>query len=346
MTMDVAACIDPQIAAALAASPMGSFDFGTFTVSTHPADPEMMANMPAVDLPPTTTESCEVVVPGDRWPTRPCACTRRRRKASGRPCVYWIHGGGYLFGSGLKVDARINRWVEEFDCIAVSIDYRLAPRTRTRRRSTTATPGCCGPRGNADELGIDPERIAIAGASAGGGLAAGLAILARDRGEVRRAFQLLDLSDDRRTQHDVSSHIDGRADLESRPRTSWGGGPTSGELVDKEDVPGYAVPAGSRPLRGCPRVDRVGSLDVFRDEDIEYASRLLATGIPTELHMYPGACHGFEMIVPNSAIAQACRARHHRGVAPGTACRVRLRVHQLTPRVSALTTSTMPAARR
>ena len=146
MTMDVAACLDPEIAAALAASPIGSLDFGTFTFETVPQIREAMENMPVVELPPTTTVSREVVVPGVDGPDVTVRVVLAPSEASGRPCIYWIHGGGYLFGSGLTVDARINRWVEELDCVAVSIEYRLAPRTRTRRRSTTATRVCCGPR--------------------------------------------------------------------------------------------------------------------------------------------------------------------------------------------------------
>ena len=173
MTMDVATCIDPQIAAALAVSPMGSIDFGTFTYESLPAMRQAMAEMPAVELPPTTTESYEVVVPGatDHDPT--VRVYSPPTKASGRPCVYWIHGGGYLFGSGLTVDVRINRWVEEFGCVAVSIEYRLAPEHPYPAPLDDCYAGLLWATQHADELGIDPARIAIAGASAGGGLAAG-----------------------------------------------------------------------------------------------------------------------------------------------------------------------------
>ena len=110
MTMDVAATIDPELAAALAQLPMGSIDFGTFTLENIPTMREAMANMPVVELPPTTTVSREVVVPGATGFDPTVRVYSPPTEASGRPCIYWIHGGGYLFGSGLNVDARINRW--------------------------------------------------------------------------------------------------------------------------------------------------------------------------------------------------------------------------------------------
>ncbi len=191
MTMDVEATIDPEIAAALAVSPMGAIDFGTFTFEAMPAMREAMANMPAVELPPTTTESHEVVVPGATGFDPTVRVYAPPTKAADRPCIYWIHGGGYMFGSGLNVDARINRWVEEFDCVAVSIEYRLAPEDPYPAPLDDCYAGLVWIAQHADELGIDPNRIVVAGASAGAGLAAGLAILARDRGEVSLAYQLL-----------------------------------------------------------------------------------------------------------------------------------------------------------
>src|SRR5207248_3068993 len=160
---------------------------------------------------------------------------------------------------------------------------------------------------HADELGIDAKRIAVAGASAGGGLAAGLAILARDRGEVDLAFQLLiyPMIDDRNTS--ASSRIEG-APAWSREANHLGWRAYLGDLDGKDYVPGYAAPARVESVAGLPPAwIGVGALDVFRDEDIEYALRMLGAGIPVELHVYPGAPHGFEMIVPNCAVARACQ---------------------------------------
>ena len=136
---------------------MGSIDFGTFTFESLPAIREAMASMPAVELPPTTTESHEVVVPGATGHDPTVRVYSPPTEATGRPCIYWIHGGGYLFGSGLNVDARINRWVEEFDCVAVSIEYRLAPEDPYPAPLDDCYAGLLWTAQHADELGIDPD---------------------------------------------------------------------------------------------------------------------------------------------------------------------------------------------
>jgi acetyl esterase/lipase len=307
MTMDVAACLDPEIAAALAESPIGSIDFGTFTFESIAVLRDGMANMPAVELPPTTTVSREVVVPGAAGFDPTVRVYSPPTSGTGRPCIYWIHGGGYLFGSGLNVDARINRWVEEFDCVAVSIDYRLAPEDPYPAPLDDCYAGLLWTAQHADELGIDPARIVLVGASAGAGLAAGLAIRARDRGEVEPMFQLLiyPMIDDANTT--ASSHIDG-APVWSRGANDLGWRAYLGDRFGSDDIPAEAAAARVDDVTGLPPAwIGVGSLDVFRDEDIAYASRLLDAGITTELHVYPGACHGFEMIAPTAAVSRACQ---------------------------------------
>jgi acetyl esterase/lipase len=307
MTMDVASCLDPEIAEALKASPMGSIDFGTFTPESLPAMRAAMGDMPAVELPPTTTVSREVVVPGATGYDPTVRVYSPPTEGGGRPCVYWIHGGGYMFGSGITVDARINRWVEEFDCVAVSIDYRLAPEAPYPEPLDDCYAGLLWTADHADELGIDRDRIVVAGASAGGGLAAGLALMARDRGEVNLAFQLLiyPMIDDRNVT--PSTQIEGLP-VWSRTANDLGWRCYLGELSGTDRIPAYAAATRAETVAGLPPAwIGVGSLDPFRDEDVEYASRLLAAGITAELHVYPGACHGFEMIVPNSAVSIACQ---------------------------------------
>jgi acetyl esterase/lipase len=307
MTMDVEATIDPEIAAALAVAPMGAIDFGTFTFEAFPAMREAMANQPAIELPPTTTVSREVVVPGATGFDPTVRVYSPPTDGAGRGCIYWIHGGGYIFGSGLNVDARINRWVEEFDCVAVSIEYRLAPEHPYPEPLDDCYAGLLWIAQHADELGVDPNRIVVAGASAGAGLAAGLAILARDRGEVSPAYQMLiyPMIDDSNTS--ASSQIDG-APVWSRAANDLGWRAYLGDLAGTDDIPAYAAAARVGDVAGLPPAwIGVGTLDVFRDEDITYASRLLAAGIPTELHVYPGAVHGFEMIAPTAGVSQACQ---------------------------------------
>jgi acetyl esterase/lipase len=221
--------------------------------------------------------------------------------------VCFIHGGGYLFGSALVEDARLNRWVEQSGCVAVSVEYRLSPETAYPGPLEDCYAALTWMASNAAELGIDATRIAIVGQSAGGGLAAGLALLARDRGEVSPAYQLLiyPMIDDRNAT--ASTHIKG-AKVWSREANLLGWTAYLGHEPGGDDVPIYAAAARATELAGLPPTFvAVGSADVFRDEDIDYATRLLAAGVPTELHVYSGACHGFEGIVPNAAVSKRCQ---------------------------------------
>ena len=272
MTMDVATCLDPEIAAALAASPMGAIDFGTFTFETAArdargdgrhaggraaADDDRVARGRGARAPPATTRRVRVYSPpdeGDR-PSVRLLDPRRRLHVRLRAQRRRPH---QPLGRGV----RLRRGVD-----------RVPPRagsTRTRRRSTTATRACCWTAQHADELGIDPARIAIAGASAGGGLAAGLAILARDRGEVDAAFQLLiyPMIDD--TQHDARRATSTARRCGAAPRTTSGGARTSATSTAPTTSRPRRRPPGSTTSPGCPPAwIGVGSLDVFRDEDID-----------------------------------------------------------------------------
>jgi acetyl esterase/lipase len=306
--MNVAATIDPEIAAALAVLPISGIDFGSWTLETIPAMRTAMAGMPMPEPPPTTTVSRDVVLPpgrdGHAASVRVCSPPR---EGASRPCVLWIHGGGYMFGSALMTDARLNRWVEEFECVVVSVEYRLAPEHPYPRPLDDCYAALTWTATNANELGIDASRIVVAGASAGGGLAAGLTLLARDRGEVPVAFQLLiyPMIDDRNVT--ASSHIVG-APVWSREANLLGWRAYLGHEPGGAHVPMYAAAARADDLSAMPPTwIGVGTLDVFRDENIEYARRLLGAGVVAELHVYPGATHGFELMAPNAAVAQRCQ---------------------------------------
>ena len=305
MTTDVTRAIDPDIAAALGSSPLGAIDFGTYTFDDLPAVRAAMAGV-APALLPTTTVTREVAIPGVGHDLRALVYTPST-EASGRPCLHWIHGGGYLFGSGLEVNARVNRWVEDLGCVVVSVDYRLAPEHPYPAPLDDCDAAFRWSIDNADELGIDPGRMVVGGTSAGGGLAAALAIRARERGGVQPVFQFLvyPMIDDRAIT--PSSGIDG-ARVWSRGANELGWRAYLGERFGAADVPAEAAPARVENVAGLPPAwIGVGSIDVFRDEDITYASRLLAAGITTELHVYPGAPHGFEAIAADSAVARACQ---------------------------------------
>jgi acetyl esterase/lipase len=199
-------------------------------------------------------------------------------------------------------DAKFDRYCPQFPCVGVSVEYRLAPETPYPGPLDDCYAGLRWTRDHAAELGVDPDRIGVAGVSAGGGLAAALVLLARDRGEVRVAFQLLEcpMLDDRQTTS--SSRREGLP-IWSRESNMFGWQSYLGDLYGG-DVPAYAAPARATDLTGLPpALVIVGGADGFRDEDIEYALRLNQAGVPTELHVLPGAPHGVQFFA-GSVIAR------------------------------------------
>ncbi|WP_433189954.1 alpha/beta hydrolase [Actinoallomurus sp. CA-150999] len=295
--------LDPEIAAVFAALPPGTFDFDEWTLETVAARRAERAALPAPVPPPTTTVFRDEQVDGA---VRVRVYSPPDRLAPPRPCVYWIHGGGYISGSALTVDPRLNRWVETLDCVIVAVDYRLAPEHPYPAPLEDCFTGLTWTVAHADELGIDPARVVVAGSSAGAGLAAALTLLALDRGGPSPVHQVLmyPMLDDR--QSTPSSRMDGTV-VWGRRATALGWRAYLGTAV--ADVPAYAAPARAVDLAGLPPAFvAVGGADLFRDESVAYAARLLAAGVPTELHVYPGAPHGFDVIVPAAEVSRRCDA--------------------------------------
>jgi acetyl esterase/lipase len=210
----------------------------------------------------------------------------------GLPCVYSIHGGGYVFGSVAADDGRLDGWSSSYNCVGVSVEYRLAPETPYPGPLEDCYLGLKWVFDHHDELGIDPARIGVSGTSAGAGLAAALALLARERGEVALRFQLLDapMIDDR--QVTPSSRRDDLV-IFDRVSSEFGWRSYLGDLYGNPEVPAFAAPARATDLAGLPPAYVcVGNVDGFRDEAIDYATRLNQAGVPAELHVYAGAPHG------------------------------------------------------
>ena len=221
------------------------------------------------------------------------------------PALLWIHGGGYVLGSVERDDLLATHLAKVAQCVVVSVEYRLAPEHPFPAPVEDCYAALKWLATHTDELGVEPSRIAIGGASAGGGLAAGLALLTRDRGEVELAFQLLiyPMIDDR----NVSPASETRPDtfVWTRENNRMGWHAYLGREPGGADVSPYAAAARASDLTGlAPAYIPVGDLDLFLDENIEYAQRLLAAGVPTELHVYPGGYHGFNGFAPGAEIAQ------------------------------------------
>ncbi|MGU3498235.1 alpha/beta hydrolase [Mycobacterium sp. C31M] len=211
--------------------------------------------------------------------------------------LLWIHGGGYVIGSAAQDDLLCRRFAEALGATVASVDYRLAP----RHPYPAGLEDCYAALTWLAGLpAVDPGRLAIGGASAGGGLAAALALLARDRGEVSPAAQLLvyPMLDDR----SVGTHLDDpghRLWTHESNRFGW-----SAYLGTAD--PAVAVPARRDDLQGLPPAwIGVGTLDLFHDEDLAYAERLRAAGVPCDVEVVEGAFHGFDQIAPKTAVSQS-----------------------------------------
>lgn len=254
--------------------------------------------------PPPDVTVQELVVPGP--PGGPAVHLRVFRPVGPTatvPALLWIHGGGLVLGSPEQDDRANIGFVRELGIVVAAVRYRLAPRDPAPAAVEDAYAGLLGLVAHAGELGIDSRRIAVGGASAGGGLAAALSLLAHDRGEVRPAFQLLvyPMLDDRTVT---------RRDLAARTVRMWTAksnrfGWTSylGAEPGSEDVSPYAAPARREDLGGLPPAwVGVGTLDLFHDEDVEYARRLEAAGVPCRLRVVPGAFHAFDGLFPRAEV--------------------------------------------
>ena len=225
------------------------------------------------------------------------------------PALFWIHGGGYVMGDIEQDDRLMKQFVNRIGCVAVSVDYRLAPEHPFPIPVEDCYAGLKWLFAHADELGVDPSRIAIGGPSGGGGLTAGLGLMARDRKEVQVAFQLLiyPMIDDRNVTPASYAITDPRVWNRESNRLGWkaylgrdGGG---------SDVSPYAAAARATDLTNLPPTYiSVGTLDLFVDENIEYAQRLIQAGVPTELHVYPGAFHGFDLFAPSAKVSKQFKA--------------------------------------
>ncbi len=222
------------------------------------------------------------------------------------PALLWIHGGGHVVGVAEQSGPTVKRIAAEVGCAVVSVDYRLSPETPFPGQLEDCYAALAWLRGAFTDLGVDPDRIAVGGDSAGGGLAAGLALLARDRGEIPLAYQLLiyPMLDDR-TASTVEPPVMCGEFVWNRDANRFGWNAFLGQEPGGADVSPYAAPARAESLAGLPPAFiGVGDLDLFAEEDIAYAGRLIRDGVPTELHVYPGAIHGFYNI-PGAAIAEA-----------------------------------------
>jgi acetyl esterase/lipase len=222
---------------------------------------------------------------------------------SARGCVLEIHGGGFMFGSIEMMDAWCQRVAAELDAVVVSVEYRLAPEHPFPAGIEDCYTALCWTAEHAGTLGVDPARIALAGQSAGGGLAAGTALMARDRGFPAACFQLLEIPelDDRLDTPSMLAFHD--TPLWNRPNAVWSWKHYLGPRHSGE-TSAYAAPARAKDLAGLPPAYlSTMEFDPLRDEGVLYALRLMQAGVSVELHSYPGTFHG-SALLPGAAVSQ------------------------------------------
>lgn len=279
--------LDPELSALLAEMPLS-------TELTH----EMLQQIRQMPSPPfrTDAERQDVTV-GEITLT----VFRPKGLDGPAPCVYWIHGGGMVMGDRFsQIDIPL-QWLAELGVVVVTVEHRRAPEVT----GTTLVEDCYdGLLWTVANVGTD--RVVVAGISAGGGLAAGVALLARDRHGPEIAAQVLICPMlDHRNDSTSSRQHSGEPGVWTREMNEFG---WRAVLGDATEVSPYVSPALAEDLSGLPPtyVD-TGTAEVFRDEDVAYASRIWATGGDAELHTWAGGFHGFDAIFPEAALSVRAR---------------------------------------
>jgi acetyl esterase/lipase len=291
------ALVDPELVLGLSAMPVLSH-LSAATVAGIRAQRLELARQLFGTVPLDGIRVEEVSIPGPLNAPAVRALTYRPLSSTAKmPALLHFHGGGLVFGSPEGRHAVTVELTRALGCFACSVDYRLAPDTQY---PGAVEDGYCALKwlnDNAQLLNIDPRRITVIGESAGGGVAAALAILARDRGEYSISSQVLTypMLDDRpSTTHGyptIGQHV------WTRQNNEFGWRSYLGSIFDSETVPPTAAPARCRDFNGLPRAYvSCGNLDLFVVENMAYSQALIRSGVTTELRIYPGAFHGFDLI--------------------------------------------------
>jgi acetyl esterase/lipase len=229
----------------------------------------------------------------------------RTRAEVPRPALVFFHGGAFVIGDRFTEELRCLRYSAEAGCVVVSIDYRLAPEHPFPAGVDDCYAGLLWTVAHAAQLDIDPSRVGVGGSSAGGALAAAVALMARDRRGPALAVQILNypVIDDRMRSASMRA-------FSATPL--WTSGANAdmwhhylGDPDSRGDVSAYAAPGRAEDLSSLPSAYVLtAELDPLRDEGIEYATRLMEAGVPTELHTVAGACHGFDIVAAAGALGQ------------------------------------------
>jgi acetyl esterase/lipase len=285
---------DPELAAIVPLLPVET-DWSDMSAARRQMD-ELVANLPLDGAVGDRVQFEDRRVPGP--PEAPELSVRVYTPVGGsapRPGVLYVHGGGFCFGSVEFEHRGAQVAADGADAVVVSVEYRLAPEHPFPAGLEDCYAALVWFAAEAASLGVDPDRLAVMGPSAGGGLAAGLALLARDRGGPALRFQVLGMPelDHRLETASMQQFVD--TPLWNRPNAIMSWRCYLGE--NPGEVSPYASPSIAKDLAGLPPAYiSTMEFDPLRDEGIEYALRLLAAGVSVELHQYPGTFHGSALV--------------------------------------------------
>jgi len=259
-------------------------------------------------LPDGVTMEAHIVRPDAGTPAVPVLVFSPTATASDRAALVYMHGGGFVLGDADADKDLPAALAAETGAVVVSVDYRLAPEHPFPAALDDCHAALVWVTEHAAELGIDTRRIGIGGVSAGAGLAAATALLARDRKGPELCFQLLDVPelDDRLQTPSMREFTD--TPLWNLPNAIESWDLYLGAVADRGTVSPYAAPARAADLSGLPPAYvGVCEFDPLRDEGIVYAQRLIQHGVPTELHVFPGAFHGSSGLIPTADLSRRMR---------------------------------------
>lgn len=303
--------VDPEILAMLDMPPL---DLTAKSLAEVRANPMFTG----ADLPPPPFPVREAFAPVPDAPDVRMLVIDPPSPAKDRGAVLYIHGGGMVVGSADSSLDTMPQLALVHDCVVVSVDYRLAPEAPFPAPQEDNYAALLWLVEHAHDLGVDPGRIVAMGGSAGGGLAAALALMARDRRGPQLAGQVLIYPmldwrtggpDDRYKNRHTGEFI------WTREKNRFGWNALRGSYEPADERKAWYSPALAEDLSGLPPAFiATGALDLFLDEDLDYARRLVDCGVQTELHVYPGAIHAFEM-VPGTGLAGQAAVDMNRGLA-------------------------------